>query len=76
MVEALLTTKKALVEAVSGPQTVRRLYGVEVPMPMVPVETVESVPLIPVYRHSGTSGARFRGAWRRAGHGIDHTRAR
>ena len=41
VVEALLATKKALVEAVSGPQTV----GVEVPMPMVPVETSFGVEL-------------------------------
>jgi hypothetical protein len=33
---------------VSGPQMVRREYGVVVPMPMLPVETAEPEPERPV----------------------------
>src|SRR5665213_1071193 len=37
VVEALFATRKAVVEAVSGPQTSRRLYGVLVPIPTLPL---------------------------------------
>src|SRR5437879_388874 len=49
VVDALFATKKAVVEAaLSGPHTVRREYGVVVPMPMLPVERLVPSPLMPV----------------------------